>query len=109
MKLIRSVIHPDKVEEVKAALSKVDVLWLTVTQVSDHNPSKPHTLMWRGRKFEVGAARIGIDVAVCDDSVDEVVDVILRSARTGEPDDGYVSVMPVEHRYEIRTGRAVTS
>jgi nitrogen regulatory protein P-II 1 len=109
MKLIRSVIHPDKVDEVKAALNKAAVSWLTVTQVCDHNPQKTHTMVWRGRRFEVGATRLEIDVAVHDDDVDHVVDVIIKTARTGELDDGYVSVMPVEHRYEIRTGRRAVS
>ena len=109
MKLIRSVIHPDKVEDVKAALTKADVSWLTVTQVCDHNPQQAHTMMWRGRRFEIGAVRMEVDVAVHDDDVDRVVDVIIRTARTGGIDDGYVSVIPVEHRYEIRTGRRAVS
>ena len=109
MKLIRSVIHPDKVEAVKAALTEAQVSWLTVTQVCDHHPHKTHTMTWRGRRFEIGAVRMEIDVAVHDDDVDRVVDVIIRTARTGEVDDGYVSVIPVEHRYEIRTGRRAVS
>ena len=104
MKLIRSVIHPDKVEHVKAALGKLDVSWLTLTQVCDHNPRTPHTMTWRGHKFDVGAMRTEIDVAVHDDAVDQVVAVIIRTARTGDTEDGYVSVMPVECRYDIRTG-----
>ena len=109
MKLIRSVIHPDKIELVKEALKKMEVSWLTVTRVLDHNPSKPHTMAWRGRLFDVGAARMEIDVAVHDDAVDQVVETIIRSARTGEMDDGYISVIPVEGRYEIRTGRRAVS
>ena len=109
MKLILIVIHPDKVDAVKVALGGLDVSWLTVTQVCDHNPAKEHTMMWRGRRFDVGAMRMEIDIAVHDDDVDQVVDVIIRTARTGEKDDGYVSVIPVEHRYEIRTGRRAVS
>jgi nitrogen regulatory protein P-II 1 len=105
MKLIRSVIHPDKLDEVKAALGEIDVLWLTMTHVCDHTPLKKHTVVWRGYRHEVGASRVEIDVAVDDDDVDKVVDVIIRSARTGQLDDGYISVIPVDHRYEIRTGR----
>ena len=90
MKLIRSVIHPDKADAVKAALSKVAVSWLTVTQVCDHNPLKRHTITWRGHTCEVGATRMEIDVAVHDDDVDHIVDVIIKTARTGEMDDGYI-------------------
>jgi nitrogen regulatory protein P-II 1 len=105
MKLIRSVIDPAKIDEVKAALREIDVAWLTMTQVSDHTPLKKHTITWRGHQHEVGAWRVEVDVAVDDDDVDKVVDVIIRSARTGQLDDGYISVIPVDHRYEIRTGR----
>jgi nitrogen regulatory protein PII len=109
MKLIRSVVHPDKADAVKAALSQVAVSWLTMTQVCDHNPRKAHTIVWRGRRCEIGATRMEIEVAVDDDDVDQIVDVIIKTARTGEMDDGYVSVIPVEERYEIRTGRRAVS
>ena len=109
MKLIRSIIHPDKVDQVKKALGDLAVSWLTVTQVADHNPSRPHTMVWRGHRYDVGAVRMEIDVAVDDDDVDHVVDVIIKTARTGQIDDGYVSVIPVEGRYEIRTGRRAAS
>ena len=108
MKLIRSIVHPDRVEEVKRALSNIAVSWLTVTQVSDH-PSGSHTMTWRGHRYDVGALRMEVDVAVDDDDVDQAVDVIIKTARTGARDDGYVSVIPVEGRYEIRTGRRAVS
>jgi nitrogen regulatory protein P-II 1 len=104
VKLIRSVIHPDKLHEVTDALSKARVSWVTTSQVCDHNPQRPHTMTWRGRTFEIGTERTEIDVAVHDDDVDDVINIIIRTARTGGVDDGYVSVMPVEHRYDIRTG-----
>jgi nitrogen regulatory protein P-II 1 len=109
MKLIRGIIHPDKVHQVREALNHLAVSWLTTSHVADHNPSKPHTMAWRGHCYDVGAARIEIEVAVDDDDVDHVVDVIIKTARTGELDDGYVSVIPVDERYEIRTGRRAVS
>jgi nitrogen regulatory protein P-II 1 len=48
--------------------------------------------------------KVELNMVVHDDDVDCVVSAIISTARTGREGDGHVSVMPVEHRYEIRTG-----
>ena len=48
--------------------------------------------------------KVELDMVVHDEDVDGVVRAIICAARTGRCGDGHVSVMPVEHRYEIRTG-----
>lgn len=109
MKLIRSVVHPDKVDHVQKALKTINVAWLTVTHVADHHPRNRHQMVWRGHPYEVGVTRMEIDVAVHDADVDVVVNVIIRAARTGEIDAGYVEVLPVDYRYEISTGAQTVS
>jgi len=105
VKLIRSVIRPSKIDEVKAALCRVNVRSLTVAQVSDHGPHNRHSVAWMGHEHKVDAlVRLEVVVVVQDDEVDEVVSVIIRSARTSHQADGHVSVLPVEHRYNIHTG-----
>ncbi len=105
MKLIRSVIRPSKVDDLKKALCGVNVLSLTVTQVSDHGPYNRHTVAWMGHVHTLNAlVRFEVDVIVQDGDVDEVVSVIIRAARTSHEADGHVSVLPVEHRYNIHTG-----
>jgi nitrogen regulatory protein P-II 1 len=106
MKLIRSVVNPGKVDGIKEALAKLDVSGLTLIEVRDHVPGKVQTiLVWRGHTFKTSFfEKVEIDVVVHDDDVDNVVTVILGTARTGELGDGHVSVMPIDHRYSIRTG-----
>lgn len=58
-----------------------------------------------GREYDLGSTmKVEIAVVVDDDDVDSVVSEIMRTARTGQAGDGFVSVMPVEQRYNIRSG-----
>jgi len=106
VKLIRSIVDPGKVSDIKDALHKRGVSGLTLTEVRDHAPEKLQTLLvWRGRRFTTSFfEKIEIDVVVHDDDVDDIVSIILGTARKGEVGEGHVSVMPIEHRYNIRTG-----
>ena len=106
MKLIRSVVDPDRVDHIRQALAKLHVLGITLTSVKDHVPQKIQTIVvWRAQRFTSSFfERVEIDVTVDDADVDAVVDVIMAAARTGDFGDGHVSIIPVEHRYLIRTG-----
>jgi len=105
MKLIRSVVNPDKVDPIKNALVDLEVFGITLTDVRDYVPQKLQTvIVWRGRRVTSNFfARVEIDVTVEDDDVDAVVDVIMAHAREGKG-DGHVSIIPVDHRYSLRTG-----
>jgi nitrogen regulatory protein P-II 1 len=110
MKLISSIVRPEKVEVIKTALSKVNLLALTVTQVHDYAPQQHETTVWRAREYTLGfSVKMAIDFVVHDEDVDEAVRVIICSARTGAPGDGFVSVLPVEHRYNIYNGQREAS
>jgi nitrogen regulatory protein P-II 1 len=105
MKVIRSIVRPDKVDAVKEALGRLSVCAITVAHVHDYAPQAHETTVWLGHVYSVGfSSKSEIAVVVHDDDVDDVVDVILRAARTGRTGDGFVSVAPVEHRYNICTG-----
>ena len=105
MKLIKSIIRPNKVDEVKDALGKLNVSGMTVTEVRGYGKQKGHTAIYRGQEYTVGLLpKMEVDVVVRDNVVDEVVKAIILAARTGEIGDGRVFVMPVSHSYRIRTG-----
>lgn len=105
MKLIKSIVRPNKVDDVREALEKLNVSGMTVTDVRGHGRQKGHTAMYRGREYSVSLLpKVEIEVVVADESVDEVIGAIIRAARTGEIGDGRVFVMPVEQGYNIRTG-----
>jgi nitrogen regulatory protein P-II 1 len=105
MKLISGVVRPDKVEEVKQALARANIYSLKIAQVHDCTPQQRETMAWKGHLVsQTSSIKLEIEVVVHDDDVDEVVGMIMKSARTGAVGDGHVLVLPVEHRYSIRNG-----
>ena len=105
MKLIKSIVRPNKVDEVKGALEKLGISGMTVTEVRGHGKQKGHTAIYRGQEYSVSLLpKMEIEIVVPEESVDEAVKVITKAARTGEIGDGRVFVMPVEASYRIRTG-----
>jgi nitrogen regulatory protein PII len=109
MKLVKAIVRPDKVDEVRDALEKIKVSGMTVTDVRGHGRQKGHTAVYRGKEYSVTLLpKVEIEVVVPDDVVDEVIQTVITAARTGEIGDGRVFVMPVEHSYKIRTGERDT-
>ena len=105
MKLIKSIIRPNKVDDVKEALDKLGISGLTVTEVRGHGKQKGHTAIYRGKEYNVSLLpKMQIEVVVSDAGADDVVKAIVQAAKTGEIGDGRVFVLPVEETYRIRTG-----
>ena len=105
MKLIKAIIRPNKVDEVKDALAKLQIAGMTVTEVRGHGRQKGHTAVYRGREYEVTLLpKMQIETVVPDHLVDQAIQAIVSAARTGEIGDGRVFVLPVEQGYNIRTG-----
>ena len=89
MKLVKCIIRPNKVEEVREALSQVNVSGMTVSEVRGHGRQKGHKAIYRGREYSVTLLpKMMIDLVLPDDQVDEVVKVVIETARTGEIGDG---------------------
>jgi nitrogen regulatory protein PII len=109
MKLIKAIVRPNKVDEVKGALEKLQVSGMTVTEVRGHGKQKGHTAIYRGQEYNVSLLpKMEIEVVVTDAIVDDVIKAIMQAARTGEIGDGRVFVLPVEETYRIRTGERET-
>jgi nitrogen regulatory protein PII len=105
MKLVKSIVRPNKVDDVREALEKLNISGMTVTDVRGHGRQKGHTAVYRGKEYAVSLLpKVEIEVVVPNDVVEEVIKAIIAAARTGEIGDGRVFVLPVEHGYNIRTG-----
>ncbi len=105
MKLIKSIVRPNKVDDVREALEKLNLPGMTVTEVRGHGRQKGHTAIYRGKEYHVTLLpKVEIEVVVPDNAVDDVIAAVIAAARTGEIGDGRVFVVPVEHSYNIRTG-----
>jgi nitrogen regulatory protein P-II 1 len=104
MKLVKCIVRAHKVDETTDALKGIDVSGVTVTQVGGHGCHQNPTGSWRGREYEIRyLPQMMIDVVVADDVVDDVVRIVMETARTGQQGDGRVFIMPVEEAYTIRT------
>ena len=105
MKLIKAIVRPNKVDEVKDALAKLSVSGVTVTEVRGHGKQKGHTAIYRGKEYQVSLLpKMEIEVVVADEIADDAIKAIIAAARTGEIGDGRVFVLPVGQTYRIRTG-----
>jgi nitrogen regulatory protein P-II 1 len=105
MQLIKAIIRPNKVDEVKEALGKVQVTGMTVTEVRGHGQQKGHTAIYRGKEYNVSLLpKMSIETVVPDNMVEPVIQAIIKAARTGEIGDGRVFVTPINHSFKIRTG-----
>ena len=107
MKLVKAIIKPFKLEEVKEALSEIGVDGMTVTEVKGFGRQKGHTEIYRGSEYTVDfLPKVMIDVAVTDDLVAKSVDAIKTAAKTGKIGDGKIFVIPIEDAVRIRTDEA---
>jgi nitrogen regulatory protein PII len=105
MKLIKAIVRPNKIDDVKNALEKIQISGMTVTEVRGHGKQKGHTAIYRGQEYNVSLLpKMEIEVVVPDSMVEDAIKAIIAAARTGEIGDGRVFVMPVEESYRIRTG-----
>jgi len=105
MKKVEAVIKPFKLEEVREALSEVGVNGLTVTEVKGFGRQKGHTELYRGAEYVVDfLPKVKVEVVVPDALVDQVIDAIVKAARTGKIGDGKIFVTPVDQVIRIRTG-----
>jgi nitrogen regulatory protein P-II 2 len=105
MTLLKAIVRPDKVENVKEALGQLGIAGMTVTEVRGHGKQKGHTAIYRGKEYAVTLIpKMQIEVVVDSGLSDQVVKAIIQAARTGEIGDGRVFVIPVMHSCKIRTG-----
>jgi len=105
MKLLKAIIRPNKVDDVKDALAKLNISGMTVTEVRGHGKQKGHTAIYRGKEYNVSLLpKMQVEVVVTNTIAEEAILAILEAARTGEIGDGRVFVLPVEQSYRIRTG-----
>ncbi|MHB9102570.1 MAG: P-II family nitrogen regulator [Sulfuricella sp.] len=107
MKLVTAIIKPFKLDEVREALSSIGVQGITVTEVKGFGRQKGHTELYRGAEYVVDfLPKVKIEAAIKEDMVDQVIEAIEKSAKTGKIGDGKVFVFNLEQVVRIRTGES---
>jgi nitrogen regulatory protein P-II 1 len=107
MRLVTAIVKPHRVEEVKETLRELGVSGLTTTDVEGFGRQRGHTEVYRGAEYQVDfVPKVKVEIVVGDDAVDEVVDAIVKAARTGKIGDGKIWVCEVDRVVRIRTGES---
>jgi nitrogen regulatory protein P-II 1 len=107
LKQVTAIIKPFKLDEVREALAEVGVNGLTVTEVKGFGRQKGHTELYRGAEYVVDfLPKIRVEMVIPDSMVDDVIEAIVKAARTGKIGDGKIFVTHVEQAIRIRTSES---
>ncbi|MGI8905571.1 MAG: P-II family nitrogen regulator [Candidatus Sumerlaeaceae bacterium] len=105
MKLLKCIIQPHKLEQVKDALNNIGIKGMTVTEVKGYGRQRGHKEIYRGLEYNIFfLPKIEIEVAIDDTLVDEAVKIVLENARTGHIGDGKIFILDLQNAIRIRTG-----
>jgi nitrogen regulatory protein P-II 1 len=105
MKKIEAIIRPNRLEEVKEALNKIDICGITISQVMGCGRQKGMKEVYRGTEIQINILpKIKIETVVQDGMAEKVIDAIIGAARIGEIGDGKIFITNIEETIRIRTG-----
>jgi nitrogen regulatory protein PII len=105
MKLIKCIIQPYKLDEVKEALAGMKIQGMTVSEVKGFGRQKGHTEVYRGAEYTVDfVPKMELEIVVPDSIVKQVLDLVVKTARSGKVGDGKIFVLNVDEAVRIRTG-----
>lgn len=105
MKLVTAIIKPFKLDDVRQTLADLGVKGVTVTEVKGFGRQRGHTELYRGAEYVVDfLPKVKLELAVEDDIVEQAIEAITNSARTGKIGDGKIFVADLEQVVRIRTG-----
>jgi nitrogen regulatory protein PII len=109
IEMVVAIIRPDRLTDVKRALSEAGAPSLTVTDVSGRGSQPAKKSQWRGEEYVVDLhQKVKVETVVADVPAEDVVDAIAEAAHTGEKGDGKIFVLPVADAYQVRTGNTGT-
>ena len=107
MKLIIAAIKPFKLEEVREALTTIGVRGMMVTEIKGFGAQSGHTEIYRGAEYAVNfVPKVKLEIVVADGLADEVVDTILKAAKTDKIGDGKIFVLDVAQAVRVRTSES---
>jgi nitrogen regulatory protein P-II 1 len=105
MKMIKAIIRPNKLEEVKDALTKLSIAGMTVTEVRGFGRQKGQKEQYRGAEYTIDfLPKAKMEIVVSDEQLKSVIETILRTARTGQIGDGKIFITDLSEMIRIRTG-----
>ncbi|HUI46620.1 MAG TPA: P-II family nitrogen regulator [Nitrospirota bacterium] len=107
MKLLKCIIQPHRLDAVKDALAAVHVSGMTVSEVRGFGRQKGHAELDKGVEYAVDfLPKVEVEVVVSDNMARLVLDVLMKTARSGNVGDGKIFIMNVDQAVRIRTGES---
>lgn len=107
MKYIIAIIKPFKLEEVRESLSDLGIKGITISEVKGYGRQKGHAELYRGAEYEVNfLPKVKIELAICDEQLESVMQVIMQATDTGKVGDGKIFVLELLQAIRIRTGES---
>ena len=107
MKKIEAIIRPFRIDDVREALGEIGVKGMTLTEVKGYGRQKGHTELYRGSEYQIDfLPKLKLEIVVADKMVDQVVDVILKAAKTGQVGDGKIFISTIDDVVRVRTGES---
>jgi nitrogen regulatory protein P-II 1 len=104
MKKVEAIIKPFKLDEVKDALSELDISGMTVSEVKGYGRQQGHSELYRGAEYIVDfLPKVKIELIIKDENLKAVLDAISNAARTGKIGDGKIFVSSIDEVIRIRT------
>ena len=94
-----------KFETLKAALDKIGITGMTVTQVLGCGMQKGRREYYRGVPVDTTLLpKVKVEIVVCKVPVQEVVDTVKNALYSGNVGDGKIFIYDVENVVKVRTG-----
>ncbi|NTS78748.1 P-II family nitrogen regulator [Catenovulum sp. SM1970] len=107
MKLVTAIIKPHKLDDVREALADRDIKGMTVTEVKGFGRQRGHVELYRGAEYTIDfVPKTKLEIAINDDRLDEVIELITETAGSGSIGDGKIFVTSLEQVFRIRTGES---
>ncbi|MAD29177.1 MAG: transcriptional regulator [Woeseiaceae bacterium] len=105
MKLVTAIIKPFRLDDVRNGLNEIGINGMTVTEVKGFGRQRGHTELYRGAEYVVDfLPKTKIEIAISDDRLEETLEIIINSSKTGKVGDGKIFVTNLEQAVRIRTG-----
>lgn len=107
MKMIKAIINPYKLDDVREALTEIGCLGITASEVKGYGRQKGQREIYRGAEYEISFnPKVMLEIAITDEEVDNVVSAIIEHARTDKIGAGKIFVYPIEDVIRIRTAES---
>ncbi|BDM63683.1 nitrogen regulatory protein P-II [Shewanella sp. NFH-SH190041] len=105
MKKVEAIIKPFKLDDVRESLAEIGITGMTVSEVKGFGRQKGHTELYRGAEYMVDfLPKVKIELVIQDELLEQALEVIVDTARTGKIGDGKIFVTDIERVIRIRTG-----